>query len=231
MRAQLTKLVATLAVGVTAAVLWLPLTTQAATERCTGNWPADPTDFDTWRANWEVDDWLTYHDLVRYNTNNSNLDDLMFFDPDNFPIGPYQWCVKGKLKNDKGQIVWYEELWTIDRIVMASNRFGSGTYRRGYIEDLSRLPRGNRPYQQVNINGTDTAGSIYSSRNTVLARRYRGSGDRGSHDSAFDAQNNALSPVGLYGVLATSKDNLERSRSAYPIKWNVDGQIIKIVSP
>lgn len=213
--------------------LWLASPSQSQAAGCDSSYPPDPDRNDKWEVKWEVEDWLTYHNIMRTTDQNTNLDKTFFKDPANFPIGPYQWLVKGKHRDNSGRIICFTETWTIAKVVTAANRdLGSVSgYNqrefRGLTENISKLPRGNTPYAQTAINATDTWPDIYSSRSTVLARNIR---DNDNNDSAFSGpnQNQLWSPLGLYGVFPTDKDSLDETHGYQPVEWRVDGDIVDI---
>lgn len=130
----------------------------------------------------------------------------LIFDKDNtnnngdkgFPIGPSAWQVCGTNRNGT-TVTTYQEKWSLEEVRLASSRMKPEYRGQAIVRTTDHGFKGdNLRVEDAKINGRD--------------------------DMAFKSDSNqAFNPVGLYGVLSDSAEELGSSRSYFPSKWSVTG--------
>lgn len=132
----------------------------------------------------------------------------LIFDKDNtnnsgdkgFPIGPAAWQVCGSNRNGS-TVTTYQEKWLLEEVRLASSRMPREFRGQAVVRNGDHGFRGN------NLR----VGDVDIDSNT-------------QDDKAFKSDpNQAFNPVGLYGVLSDSAEELGSSRSYFPSKWSVSG--------
>lgn len=120
-------------------------------------------------------------------------------DNNDMPIGAYKWAVYGKMRDSQGTITCYNETWRVDKAVRGSTRGGS----KGTVI----------PHTQMT---SREDGQLFTSPANY--------GGAGTADTNFKP-NGKWDPVGLYGMLRDSKDDLNESRTYFPVEWVVEGEL------
>jgi hypothetical protein len=176
-----------------------PFVNQAqAALNCQGaGFPAAPSETHAYRTKWDISEWLIFGQ---------------------FPIGAFQWQVKGVVKEADASLTCFEEKWTIDKVVRAatSNRIGD----RGDIIPASSIPQASScPF-----------GNDYGDRDPGRDKICHAPRNINASSESFPAADR-FAPVGLYGILKVDGDDLdptrpiEESRSYLPLSWNVEGKL------
>jgi hypothetical protein len=164
------------------------------------NYPANPAAVPTknsYESSWYVTQWL------RYDGNNVKEGLADGSHDKAFPIGPSAWLVCGKNLDPNGVMTTYQEAWQLEQVRLASSRLGQGA--RG------------QAYNRIGENG-------FGGNHLEVEEATYNDNNINHDDKAF--KNNSDSnwnPVGLYGLLFTSKDDLDLARSYFPSKWSVSG--------
>lgn len=159
-----------------------------------------------YRTLWTVRQWLVF------DRNGAN---------DTIPIGPAKWRVDGRVKDGTGKSTCFSEDWSANTFVKASSRGNDRgrIYTRQEVESDDSIGFQTPDIRQAGecikygkkfFVGPETCLESYENRT----------------DAAFD-NNGAWDPVGLYGLLRDSENDLSQSHSYFPIEWEVIGNFVE----